>query len=248
MALVAVAVDVTLPFPCVRRGTSSACPSARVVCMVVAPARYAQAGRDNYHAIIRSSMPAEGAREITQLLKAWSGGDESALERLTPLVYARLRRLAWHYVRRERSGLSLQGTALVHELYLRLLDAPDIEWHDRAHFYAVAANVMRRILVDAARSRGAVKRGGQAERVDASNVDLDSIAAADERATEVCALDDALTTLAALDPRRAKVIELRFFGGLTVEETAEALDVAPQTVMRDWKIAKAWLARELDRS
>ena len=192
-------------------------------------------------------MPAEGAREITQLLKAWNQGDESALERLTPLVYARLRRLAWHYLRRERIGLTLQGTALVHELYLRLADASGIEWQDRAHFYAVASHVMRRILVDAARTRGAAKRGGQAERVDTATFDLNAIAA-DERATEVCALDDALTTLAAIDPRRAKVIELRFFGGLSVEETAEVLEVSPQTVMRDWKTAKVWLARELQRS
>lgn len=192
-------------------------------------------------------MPAEDAREITQLLKAWNEGDESALERLTPLVYARLRRLAWHYVRRERAGLTLQGTALVHELFLRLFDAWNIEWRDRAHFHAVASHVMRRILVDAARTRGAAKRGGQAERLDTSTLDLDALAA-DERATEVCALDDALTTLAAFDPRRAKVIELRFFGGLTVEETAEVFDVSPQTVMRDWKTAKVWLARELQRS
>jgi RNA polymerase sigma factor (TIGR02999 family) len=192
-------------------------------------------------------MPPEDARNITQLLKAWSQGDESALERLTPLVYARLRRLAWHHLRRERAGLTLQGTELVHELYLRLVDASDIEWQDRAHFYAIASHVMRRILVDAARTRGAAKRGGQAERVDTTHLDLDEIAVAD-RATDVCALDDALTTLAAFDPRRAKVIELRFFGGLTVEETAEVLDVSPQTVMRDWKTAKVWLARELKRS
>jgi RNA polymerase sigma factor (TIGR02999 family) len=192
-------------------------------------------------------MPPEDARNITQLLKAWSQGDESALERLTPLVYARLRRLAWHHLRCERAGLTLQGTELVHELYLRLVDASDIEWQDRAHFYAVASHVMRRILVDAARTRGAAKRGGQAQRVDTTNLDLDEIAVAD-RATEVCALDDALTTLAALDPRRAKVIELRFFGGLTVEETAEVLDVSPQTVMRDWKTARVWLAREVQRS
>jgi RNA polymerase sigma factor (TIGR02999 family) len=216
--------------------------------MVVAPARYAESAHDNYQRYNRRSMPPEDSQRITQLLKAWSGGDESAFERLTPLVYARLRRLAWHYVRRERVGQTLQGTALVHELYLRLLDASDIEWQDRAHFYAVAANVMRRILVDAARTRSAAKRGGQAERVDPSTVDLEAIAAADDRATDICALDDALTALAALDPRRAKVIELRFFGGLTVEETAEALDVSPQTVMRDWKTAKTWLARELQRS
>ena len=193
-------------------------------------------------------MPAEDAREITQLLKAWNQGDESALERLTPLVYARLRRLAWHYTRRERAGLTLQGTALVHELFLRLFDASDIEWQDRAHFYAIASHVMRRILVDAARTRYAAKRGGRAERVDTSNLDLDAIVVGEDRAAAVCALDDALTSLAALDPRRAKVIELRFFGGLTVEETAEVLDVSPQTVMRDWKTAKVWLARELQRS
>ena len=190
--------------------------------------------------------------EITQLLKAWGAGDETALERLTPLVYDRLRRLASHYVRRERAGQTLQRTALVHEAYVRLVEGADIDWQDRGHFFAVAAQVMRRILVDAARARGAEKRGGQLERaIDASaaEFDFDTIAApGSDRALELCALDDALTSLARLDPRRAQVIELRFFGGLTVDETAEVLQVSAQTVMRDWKTARTWLARELRRA
>ena len=190
-------------------------------------------------------MPAADAREITQLLKAWGNGDESALERLTPLVYGRLRRLAWHYVRHERAGHSIRGTALVHEVFLRLMESSAIDWRDRSHFFAVASQAMRRILVDAARARGAAKRGGGLERVDVSGPELERVAADGDRSGEVCALDDALTTLAGIDPRRAKVVELRFFGGLSVEETADVLGVSAQTVMRDWKTAKAWLAREL---
>jgi RNA polymerase sigma factor (TIGR02999 family) len=190
-------------------------------------------------------MAPDERREITQLLKAWRRGDRTALERLTPLVYDRLRRLASHYVRRERAGQTLQRTALVHEAYVRLVEGADIDWQDRAHFFAVAAQVMRRILVDAARARGAEKRGGHVERADhATALDLDTIAGSD-RARDVCALDDALTRLVQLDPRRAQVIELRFFGGMTVEETAEVLRMSPKTVMRDWKTARTWLAREL---
>lgn len=187
--------------------------------------------------------------EITQLLKAWRAGDQTALERLTPLVYDRLRRLASHYVRRERAGQTLQRTALVHEAYVRLIEGAAIEWQDRGHFFAIAAQVMRRILVDAARARGAEKRGGQLERaIAASGGDFDTIAApGSDRVLALCALDDALTSLAGLDPRRAQVVELRFFGGLTVEETAEVLQVSAQTVMRDWKTARTWLARELRR-
>ena len=186
---------------------------------------------------------------MTQLLKAWSRGDQTALERLTPMVYDRLRRLASHYVRRERAGQTLQRTALVHEAYVRLIEGADADWRDRAHFFAVAAQVMRRILVDAARARHAEKRGGQFARVDPSELDIETIAApGTDRAFELCALDDALSSLARLDPRRAQVIELRFFGGLTVEETATVLEISSQTVMRDWKTAKTWLARELRRA
>jgi RNA polymerase sigma-70 factor, ECF subfamily len=197
----------------------------------------------------RKSMATIDGPEITQLLRAWRGGDETALARLTPLVYDRLRRLASHYVRRERAGQTLQRTALVHEAYVRLVEGADIDWQDRGHFFAVAAQVMRRILVDAARSRSAEKRGGAQEAIHASAADFDTIAApGSDRALELCALDDALTSLATLDSRRAQVIELRFFGGLTVEETADVLQVSSQTVMRDWKTARTWLARELRRA
>jgi RNA polymerase sigma factor (TIGR02999 family) len=192
-------------------------------------------------------MPPDG-RDVTALLKAWGNGDESALDRLTPLVYDRLRRLAWHYVRHERPGVTLQGTALVHEVFLRLVGTPDIEWRDRTHYFAVASRAMRRILVDAARARQAVKRGGLLERVDAPDSDIEAIAASGGRADELCALDEALARLASLDPRRAHVVELRFFGGLSVDETAAVLGVSPLTVKRDWRTARTWLARELQRS
>jgi RNA polymerase sigma factor (TIGR02999 family) len=185
--------------------------------------------------------------EITTLLKAWSNGDRSALDRLTPLLYDELRRLAHRYMRHERAGNTLQTTALVNEAYLRLVDVKGVDWRDRIHFLAVAARIMRRVLVDAARRRASAKRGGGMARVDHSTpVDLDQLAATGfQRAIELCALDDALETLAHMDARRAQVIELRFFGGLTVEETAEVLKISPQSVMRDWKLARAWLAREL---
>jgi len=184
--------------------------------------------------------------DITGLLKAWGQGDQAALEQLTPLVYAQLRAQARRYMRNERSGVTLQSTALVHETYLRLIDARDVDWRDRVHFFALSAQLMRRILVDAARARAAAKRGGRAARVEhESPVDLDQIPAADLSVALLCELDDALEDLTRIDPRRAKVIELRFFGGLSVEETAEALEVSPQTVMRDWRLARAWLGREL---
>ena len=185
--------------------------------------------------------------EITALLKAWSVGDATALDRLTPLLYDELRHLAHRYMRHERAGHTLQTTALVNEAYLRLVDVKGIDWQDRVHFLALSARIMRRILVDAARTRASAKRGGEMERVDHSSaVDLDQLPAAhSDRARELCGLDDALTSLSQMDPRRAQVIELRFFGGLTVEETADVLKVSPQTVMRDWKLARAWLAREL---
>lgn len=185
--------------------------------------------------------------DITRLLKAWRGGDEAALRELTPLVYEQLRRLARGLVRRERDGEPLQATALVHEAYLRLIDAGGVDWQDRTHFFAVAAKVMRRILIDAARARRSAKRGGDVVHLDHSKpFDFDALPdGGSANASALCALDDALTSLARLDSRRAQVIELRFFGGLTVEETAHVLEVSPQTVMRDWNLARAWLAREL---
>lgn len=185
--------------------------------------------------------------DVTGLLKAWRQGNQDALERLTSLVYDHLRRQARHYMRNERSGVTLQSTALVHEAYLRLVNTQDVEWHDRAHFFALSAQIMRRILIDAARARSAAKRGGRFERADHSSpIDLDEIPSDDARgAAALRALDDALESLEQIDARRAKVIELRFFGGLSVDETADVLQVSPQTVMRDWRLARAWLAREV---
>ena len=188
--------------------------------------------------------------EITHLLKAWGRGDSDALDRLTPLVYQQLHRMARRYMRNERSNHTLQATALVNEAYLRLVDTRDLDWTDRAHFFAVCARVMRRILVDAARARAAIKRGGDADRVEHSSaIDFDDLPnPANHISAQVCALDEALSRLAQIDARRAHVIELRFFGGLTVEETGHVLQVSPKTVMRDWKLARAWLARELSPS
>jgi RNA polymerase sigma factor (TIGR02999 family) len=193
-------------------------------------------------------MP-EGTSEITRLLKAWSGGQESALEELMPLVYTELRRTARRHMNNERAGNILQPTALVNEVYLRLVNVTEVSWRDRAHFFAVAAEMMRRILVDAARARTAVKRGGRAGRVNHSSAfDFDGLPdLSSARDRELLAIDDALEALATMDPRKARVIELRFFGGLSVEETAEALNVSPQTVMRDWRLARAWMTRELRR-
>jgi len=191
-------------------------------------------------------MPPESP-EITELLKAWGSGDVAALDRLTPLVYDELRRLARRYMRNERDGNTLQTTALVNEAYLRLVDAQRVGWQDRVHFFAVSAQMMRRILVDAARARGSAKRGGQVKRVNHSAAfNLDEIPdVSTGRDRELVAIDDAMKTLAEMDPRKARVIELRFFGGLSVEEAAEVLKISPQSVMRDWKLAKAWLTREL---
>ena len=188
--------------------------------------------------------------DVTSLLKAWRGGDQQALERLTPLVYDHLRRLGRQFVRKERAGDRKEATSLVHEVFVRLVDARTIDWQDRAHFLAVSATIMRRILVDAARARASTKRGGGMQRVEhTSALNLDALPGANtNRAAEMCALDDALSALAKREPRRAQVIELRYFGGLTVEETADSLGVSPQTVMRDWKLARAWLAVELRRS
>lgn len=187
--------------------------------------------------------------EITGLLKAWGAGERSALGRLTPLMYDELRRIARRHMKRERPGNSLQTTALINEVYLRLVNVEGVDWNDRAHFFAVSAQLMRRILVDAARARAAAKRGGDMQKVaHSSPLNFDEIAEpSSHRGYELIALDDALNSLAQIDPRKARVIELRFFGGLTVEGTAHVLGVSPQTVMRDWKLARAWLMRELGK-
>jgi RNA polymerase sigma factor (TIGR02999 family) len=187
---------------------------------------------------------AEPAR-ITALLKAWSAGDTTAEGQLVPMVYSELKRLAKHYRRAAGGGDALQTTALVHEAYLRLVHIENVDWRDRVHFFAVSAQLMRRILVDAARARATAKRGAG---VAAGDVDLDTIASAEsQRGPELLALEDALTALEELDPRRARVVELRVFGGLTAEETADVLGISAQTVFDDWKLAKAWLLRELSR-
>jgi RNA polymerase sigma factor (TIGR02999 family) len=180
-------------------------------------------------------------KEITQLLLSWSKGDEAALDQLIPLVYPELRKLARRYMRRESPEHTLQTSALINEAYLRLVDQQAVEWQDRAHFFAVAAQVMRHILIDHARSHLYGKRGAGAQ-----HVPLDQVAVvSQERATELVALDDALTILAKIDERKAKIVELRFFGGLSVGETAEAMKLSPATVMREWRTAKAWLHREI---
>ncbi|MBV9267938.1 MAG: sigma-70 family RNA polymerase sigma factor [Acidobacteriaceae bacterium] len=184
--------------------------------------------------------------EISLLLKAWGNGDQTALDRLAPLIYAELHRMARRHMRTEREN-TLQTTALVHEAYLRLVDAKGLACQDRTHFFALSAQIMRRILVDAARARVSAKRGGNAPALDHSQaISLDEIAgSASQKSAEVLALDQALDDLARVDARKARVIELRFFGGLSVEETAEVLQISPQSVMRDWKLARAWLVREL---
>jgi len=181
------------------------------------------------------------ASETTELLRAWANGEPAALEQLTPRVYRELRRIAGHIMQNESPGRTIQTTALVHEAYLRLIDVTNVDWRHRAHFFAVSARIMRHILLDAARSRAAAKRGGNQPRVNLDEIpDLSS-----RRGSELIALDDALKALAAVDSRKARVIELRFFGGLSVEETAVVLKVSPDTVMRDWRLARAWLLREL---
>lgn len=183
----------------------------------------------------------QGDKDLTKLLDAWSEGDGEALQQLMPLVYEELRRMAKRYMHSQPSGHTLQTTALIHEAYLKLADNREKRWQNRAHFFAVAASAMRHILVDHARSQKAGKRGGGATVIsidDVANVSF-------ERASEVVALDEALTALGALDDRKARVVELRYFGGLTTEETAEVLKISQQTVLRDWNFAKIWLLREL---
>ncbi len=179
--------------------------------------------------------------EMSQLLRDWSNGDQEALNKVMPIVYQELHRLAHHYMRRERPGHTLQTTALVNEAYMRLADYKKMRWQSRAHFFAVAAQVMRRILVEQARSKNVAKRGGGAQKIS-----LDETAVISPgRSTEVIAVDDALTELESWDPRKGKIVELRFFGGLSIEETAEVLKVSPTTVQREWRSAKAWLYRAI---
>jgi RNA polymerase sigma-70 factor, ECF subfamily len=180
--------------------------------------------------------------DITGWLRAWSNGDEAALERLTPLVYGELHRRARRLMGRERDGHSLQPTELIHEAYLRLVGSTPVDWHDRSHFYALAARLMRQILVDHARSRGRQKRGGAALAVT-----LDEAAICPRESLDLGRLDDALHALADTDVRKSRVVELRFFGGFSVDQVAAILDVSPQTVLRDWRLAKAWLQREMRR-
>ena len=181
------------------------------------------------------------SHRVTELLVRWRGGDGRALDELMPLVYDELRRLAAHYMRGERPGHTLQTSALVNEAYLRLAGHREMQWQNRAHFFAVAAQAMRRILVDHARRRGGRKRGGGGHKVDLD----EALIVSDERAAEVVALDDALARLAEIAPRKSQLVELRFFGGLTIEEAAEVLGVSPGTVMREWTFTKAWLLKEM---
>ncbi|HEX4810473.1 MAG TPA: ECF-type sigma factor [Bryobacteraceae bacterium] len=181
--------------------------------------------------------------ETTQLLRAWAGGNQSALEQLTPRVYKELRRIAGRCMQNERPGRTIEATALVHEAYLKLIDVTNVDWQHRAHFFAISAQVMRRILLDRARRRVAAKRGGAEPKVNVN--ELEQLGSA--RAHELVALDDALNALAQFDARKARVIELRFFGGLSIEETAEVEKVSPDTVMRDWRLARAWLLTELEK-
>jgi RNA polymerase sigma factor (TIGR02999 family) len=184
----------------------------------------------------------EASQDVTQLLRAWGDGNREALEQLTPLVYAELHKSAKRYMARENPGHTLQATALINEVYLRLVDVNQITWQNRAHFFGVCANIMRRILTDFARSRHYLKRGGQVARITLDETVLPS----SSRAPDLLALDASLNRLAQVDPRKAQVVELRFFAGLSVQETAAVLGVSVETVMRDWAFAKTWLLRQLN--
>src|SRR5262245_12379322 len=186
-------------------------------------------------------MPKPNPHEVTQLLLAWSEGDKAAMDKLMPLVYGELRRLAKQHMRRERAGHTLQTTALIHEAYLRLIDASHVRLENRRHFFAVASRLMRQALVDMARERGSRKRGGAAERV---SID-EALMISEQQDDELLALDKALQALAEFDARKSQVVELRFFGGLSVEETSEALDGSVETVHREWRLARSWLLRML---
>lgn len=188
-------------------------------------------------------MQADSSKEITRLLVAWGDGDQAALEELAPLVHSELHRLAHHYMGRERPGHTLQTSALVNEAYIRLIDWKNVHWQNRAHFFAVSAQLMRRILVDFARQRKNLKRGGDTLQVSLTEAN----ALAVDRDSDLLTLNEALTALAKLDHRMSQVVEMRFFGGLSIEEVAEVLKVSKETVMRDWRLAKVWLLRELGR-
>jgi RNA polymerase sigma factor (TIGR02999 family) len=188
-------------------------------------------------------MPVTSSKDITQLLVAWSEGDESALDQLAPLIHAELHRLAHNYMRREQPGHLLQTSALINEAYIRLIDWKNVRWQNRAHFFGVAAQLMRRILVDFARDKQYLKRGGGALQVSLS----EAAAFVVQRSIDFVALDQALTALGEIDQRKVRVVELRFFAGLSVNEVAELLEVSEETVMRDWRLAKVWLLRHLQR-
>jgi RNA polymerase sigma factor (TIGR02999 family) len=188
-------------------------------------------------------MAAPSPEHVTGLLKAWGNGEQAALDQLIPLVYTELHRLAHRYMGRERNAHTLQSTALVHEAYQRLINLKHVSWQNRAHFFAVSAQLMRRVLVDYARSRRYRKRGGEWRQVPFN----EAVAVFPDRKTDIVALDDALNTLAGIDLRKSRVVEMRFFGGLSVREVAEVLSVSPDTVLRDWRMAKVWLLRELSQ-
>jgi len=192
-------------------------------------------------------MMTVNADDLTGLLIEWGQGNKGALDRLTPLVYDEIRRIAHRYVQREREGQTLQTTALVNEAYLRLAGSADIAWQNRSHFYAVTAQVMRRILIDHARRRQYIKHGGDAQRVSFDAAISEAGLMSQPRAAELLALDEALDELAKLDPRKSRVVELRYFGGLSLEETAKTLDISLMTVRRDWRAAKAWLYQAVNR-
>ncbi len=186
-------------------------------------------------------MSQNPTQEVTQLLIAWSSGDKAALDKLMPLIHQELRRLAHRYMSRERPGHTLQTTALVNEAYLRLVNRKDVHWQNRTHFFAIAAELMRTILVDHARSHAYAKRGGGLRKIELD----EAMIVSQERAVEVLALDEVLKELADIDPQQSRIVELRFFGGLTIEETAEVLGLSPATIKREWSTAKAWLYHEL---
>jgi len=189
-------------------------------------------------------MDSQSDHDITDMLLDWGKGDRAALDRVMPLIYQELRRMAHRQMRRERAGNTMQTTGLINEAYLRLIDYERVQPRDRSHFFAIAAQAMRRILIERARSRNSAKRGSGGQKVSLEEV-ADLI---DERAASLVALDEALTTLATIDPRKAQIVELKYFGGMTIEETAQALDVSTPTVERDWQMARIWLHREINRT
>src|SRR5437588_1012449 len=190
---------------------------------------------------MRVAVMKSSSHEVTQLLTDWGNGNQAAADKLMPLVYEELRRLAHQYMNKERPGHTLQTSGLVNEAYLRIIDQSQVHWQNRAHFFGIAAQMMRRILVDYARNRQYAKRGGGARQVSLD----EAMIVSEERSAEVIALDDALKGLTQFDPRKSQIVELRFFGGLSIEETAEILKVSPGTVMRDWTLAKAWLRKQM---